>query len=176
MDDISDDDKEFLDFAAEYLARNPPSRELFMGTISPAVTEEHIRDSAAVFGEVESVQIMRHPDGSSPSCGYLTFAEQSAADECLEIWGAIYDMEYAYAGDGAEAPPKRERRKRGPTGGVAAKHGEEEQFIDEIIAERPRGRGKQYLVRFAGGAERWLPGREVANCEALDRWLERSEE
>jgi hypothetical protein len=87
-------------------------------------------------------------------------------------------MEYAYAGDGAEAPPKRERRKSGAAGGVAAKHehGEEEQCIDKIVGERPRGRGKQYLVRFTGGAEWWLPGREVAKCEALDRWLERPQE
>ncbi|KAJ7817539.1 hypothetical protein B0H14DRAFT_2842060 [Mycena olivaceomarginata] len=177
MDDISEDDKEFLDFAAKYLAPgNSPNCELFMGSISPEVTEEYIRDSAAAFGELKSVQIMRHPDGSSPSCGYLTFAEQSAADECLEIWGPILDMEYAYVADGAEAPPKRERRKRGPTGSVSAKHGEEGHFIDKIIDERPRGRGKQYLVRFTGGDEQWLPGRKIANCEALDHWPERLEE
>ncbi|KAJ7819170.1 hypothetical protein B0H14DRAFT_3473249 [Mycena olivaceomarginata] len=149
-------------FAAKYHAppsANPPSCRLFMGSISPAVTDEYIRDSAAAFGELESVQIMRHPDGSSPSWGYLTFAEQSAAAECLEIWGPILDM--AYGPDGAEAPPKHGRRKRGPTTCVSAKHGAEEQFIDKIIDERPRG------------ARQTVP---VANCEALDRWLERPEE
>jgi hypothetical protein len=43
-------------------------------------------------------------------------------------------------------------------------YSEEEHFIDKIIDERLRGRGKQYLVRFIGGDDRWLPGCEIANC------------
>jgi hypothetical protein len=58
MDDIPDDE-DFLDFAAKYDAPtgNPSSRQLFMGSISPEATEEYIRDSAADFGELESVRI-----------------------------------------------------------------------------------------------------------------------
>jgi hypothetical protein len=115
-------------------------------------------------------------DGSKHGYAELTFAEQSDADAFLAMWDLILDVDYAADGAGAEAPPERERSESGPAGSVAATHGAEERFIDKIIAERPRGRGKQYLVRFAGGDERWLPGREVANCEALDRWLERPEE
>jgi hypothetical protein len=57
---------------------------------------------------------------------------------------------------------------------ITNEYGEEEHFIDKIIDERTRGRGRQYLVRFIGGDERWLPGREVANCAALDLWLAHS--
>jgi hypothetical protein len=52
----------------------------------------------------------------------------------------------------------------------------EEWFVERIIDERTRGRGKQYLVRWRGyGPEDdcWLPGRELEDCEALDRWLDR---
>ena len=52
--------------------------------------------------------------------------------------------------------------------------GDEEYFIDKILDARRRGCGYQYLVRWEGyGAEedRWLPGSELQNCEALDAWL-----
>ncbi|KAJ7819169.1 hypothetical protein B0H14DRAFT_2600774 [Mycena olivaceomarginata] len=101
------DDEDFLDFAAKYHAPsgNPLSCRLFMGSISPEVTEEYIRDSAANFGALESVQIMCNPNGSSCGCAYLTFAEQSAADAFLGIWGPILDMDYA--AESAEAPPEQ---------------------------------------------------------------------
>lgn len=53
-------------------------------------------------------------------------------------------------------------------------NGEEEYYVDKILEERKQGRGVQYLVRWCGyGAEedRWLPGRELQDCEALDIWL-----
>ena len=52
--------------------------------------------------------------------------------------------------------------------------GIEEYHIERIIDSRRRGKGWSFLVRWAGyGAEedRWLPGSELSNCEALDRWL-----
>jgi hypothetical protein len=55
--------------------------------------------------------------------------------------------------------PDRELPRPGP---IVTEKGEEEWVIDEIIDERKRGAGRQYLVRWAGhGAEdeRWLPGR-----------------
>jgi hypothetical protein len=55
---------------------------------------------------------------------------------------------------------------------------EEEYFVDRILDERKQGRGVQYLVRWLGyGPEedRWLPGRELAECEALDIWLAKQE-
>lgn len=55
-------------------------------------------------------------------------------------------------------------------------NGEDEWLVDDIIDERKRGRGRQYLVKFTGyGPEgnRWLPGRLLADNEALDRWLSR---
>lgn len=59
-------------------------------------------------------------------------------------------------------------------GPVVTTEGMEEFHIDKIIDAKRIGRGWCYLVRWVGyGPEedRWLPGREVANCEALDVWL-----
>ena len=52
--------------------------------------------------------------------------------------------------------------------------GTEEWLIDRIIDERTHGRGKQYLIHWLGwGAkeDRWLPGCELLDTEALDNWL-----
>ena len=57
---------------------------------------------------------------------------------------------------------------------ITTDEGEEEYFIERILDARRRGRGYQYLVRWQGyGQEhdRWLPGSEVQDCEALDTWL-----
>jgi len=57
---------------------------------------------------------------------------------------------------------------------IVVPNGDEEYFIDKILDARRRGRGYQYLVRWSGyGAEHdeWLPGSELHDCEALDRWL-----
>lgn len=67
--------------------------------------------------------------------------------------------------------PGRAHAKPGP---VMTTDGLEEYFIDKIVEARRCGRGWRYLVRWVGyGLEedRWLPGRELAECEALDVWL-----
>jgi hypothetical protein len=69
--------------------------------------------------------------------------------------------------------PSRELGRPGP---VLTSEGMEEYAIEKIIDERRRRRGMQYLVCWAGyGPEddRWLPGRELNDCEVLDRWMER---
>ena len=51
--------------------------------------------------------------------------------------------------------------------------GYEEYVIDHIVDARRAGRGHRYLVRWKGyGPEddTWLPGKELRDCEALDRW------
>jgi hypothetical protein len=73
----------------------------------------------------------------------------------------------------AELFPSRELSNPGPV----MLNDNEEFFVDRIIDERKCGRGKRYLVRWLGyGPEddRWLPGRELEDCEALDIWLARS--
>jgi hypothetical protein len=72
--------------------------------------------------------------------------------------------------------PSREQERPGP---VLTEVGMEEYQIEKIIDERRRGRGYQYLVRWAGYAEcddLWLPQRELVDCEALDVWLSRKAE
>ena len=57
---------------------------------------------------------------------------------------------------------------------IITNDGDEEYYIERILDARRRGRGYQYLVRWRGyGQEhdRWLPGSELQNCEALDTWL-----
>jgi Chromo (CHRromatin Organisation MOdifier) domain len=70
--------------------------------------------------------------------------------------------------------PSREHAKPPP---ITTEHGDEEWYIRDIIDERRRGRGFQYLVRWLGyGPEfdRWLPGSELEDTEALDIWLARN--
>jgi hypothetical protein len=46
--------------------------------------------------------------------------------------------------------------------------------IEPIIDSRPRGRGMQYLVRWAGygpSNNSWLPSRKLQDCEVLDVWF-----
>ena len=66
--------------------------------------------------------------------------------------------------------PSRKLNQPGP---VLTSNGEEEWLIDCILDERPRGRGRQYLVRWVGWGpeeDRWLPGTELDDTEALDVW------
>ena len=52
-------------------------------------------------------------------------------------------------------------------------NGCEEFFIEKIVDQRHRGQGLQYQVRWQGeGLEgnKWLPARELEDCEALDKW------
>ena len=52
--------------------------------------------------------------------------------------------------------------------------GNEEFFIEKIIDERRRGRGRQFLVCWRGYSQehdRWLTGSELQGCTALDDWL-----
>lgn len=62
---------------------------------------------------------------------------------------------------------------------VVTADGLEEFHIDRIIDSRARGRGRQYLVRWAGEGpeqDRWLPRSELEDCEALDEWLKDNSE
>ncbi len=58
-------------------------------------------------------------------------------------------------------------------------NGQNEFFIDRIVDERKRGRGKQYRVRWQGEGpegDKWLPASELEDCgEALEVWLKRAD-
>ena len=67
--------------------------------------------------------------------------------------------------------PSREHARPGP---IMTPEGLEEYAIERILDERRRGRGYQYLVRWVGHGpeeDRWLPRRELEECEALDVWI-----
>jgi len=67
--------------------------------------------------------------------------------------------------------PSRELLRPAP---ILTLDGLEEFHIEEIINAHKRGRGYQYLVQWTGyGPEhdRWLAGRDLEDCEALDRWI-----
>jgi hypothetical protein len=60
------------------------------------------------------------------------------------------------------------------SGSVLTTDGLEEYFIEEIIDSRCHSRRHQYLVCWSGYSPEhnlWLPGSELKNCMALDRWL-----
>jgi hypothetical protein len=64
-------------------------------------------------------------------------------------------------------------RELSPPTAIVTPEGDTEYFIERIIDERTRGRGKQYLVRWMGyGPEHdlWLPRSELIDAEALERW------
>ncbi|KAJ3474501.1 hypothetical protein NLI96_g12422 [Meripilus lineatus] len=67
--------------------------------------------------------------------------------------------------------PGRAHPKLGP---IITENGEEEWEVEEIIDRRRRSVGYQYLVRWKGwgpDTDSWLPGREVEELAALDRFL-----
>lgn len=67
--------------------------------------------------------------------------------------------------------PGRAHSKPGP---IMTVDGLEEYFIDKIVEACRCGRGWRYLVRWVGyrtEEDCWLPGKELADCEALDVWL-----
>ncbi|TFY52450.1 hypothetical protein EVJ58_g10012 [Rhodofomes roseus] len=77
----------------------------------------------------------------------------------------------AHNANDAQLFPGREFEQPGP---VLTIDGQEEYYVDHILDERPRGRGRQYLVRWKGwGPEHdsWLPGRELQDNAALDKWV-----
>ena len=79
-----------------------------------------------------------------------------------------------YHANDADLFPGREHPKPGP---VMTDDGLMEHEIDRIIDSQPWGHGYRYLVRWVGyGPEddEWLPGHMLEDCEALDKWIERS--
>ncbi|EIW74683.1 hypothetical protein CONPUDRAFT_30657, partial [Coniophora puteana RWD-64-598 SS2] len=67
--------------------------------------------------------------------------------------------------------PGRSRAEPEP---IITESGSQEWFIDKILDRRKCGRGWQYKVRWKdedARADRWLPGSEVEDCEALDHFL-----
>jgi Chromo (CHRromatin Organisation MOdifier) domain len=81
-----------------------------------------------------------------------------------------------YIENDAELFPARELARPGP---IVTEADTTEYFIEYILDERPRGRGKQYLVRWVGygpDADLWIPCSELLETEALDKWIARRDE
>lgn len=54
--------------------------------------------------------------------------------------------------------------------------GQQEFFIDKIVDERVRRKKTLYRVQWQGEGpkgDKWLPAKELADCEALDVWIAR---
>jgi hypothetical protein len=67
--------------------------------------------------------------------------------------------------------PSQQLTQPGP---IVMPDGKEEWLIDRILDERVQGKGHQYLVCWCGWGpeeDRWLPGQDLADTEALDIWL-----
>jgi cold-inducible RNA-binding protein len=59
--------------------------KLFVGGLAWATTDDSLRDAFAQFGEVtESKVIMDFQTGRSRGFGFVTFADEAAADQAIE--------------------------------------------------------------------------------------------
>lgn len=75
----------------------------------------------------------------------------------------------AYRENDAELFPGRQLERPGPI----IVDGQDEWPVERILDARKRGRGMRYLVRWQGWGpegDSWVPGSELQDCEALDRW------
>lgn len=58
-------------------------RKLFVGGLSENTTEDSGRAYFSQFGEVENINILRYDDGKSRKFGFVTYASDDAAKNCL---------------------------------------------------------------------------------------------
>jgi len=58
-------------------------RKLFVGGLSEHTTEESSKDYFSQYGEVENINILRYDDGKSRKFGFVTYANNDAAKNCL---------------------------------------------------------------------------------------------
>lgn len=71
--------------------------------------------------------------------------------------------------------PGRKMERPGP---IVTEEGTTEYFVEKILDERPRGRGKQYLVCWKGygpEADLWQPRSEMLDTEVLVKWEGRAQ-
>ena len=57
---------------------------------------------------------------------------------------------------------------------ITTEEGNKEYFIERILDAHRHGHGYQYLVHWRGYGhehDKWLPGLELQDCEALNTWL-----
>ena len=67
--------------------------------------------------------------------------------------------------------PERAHPRPGP---IVTEDGQEEHFVERILDHRRVGRGHQFLIRWRGfgpSDDEWLPGRDVRDLAALDKYL-----
>ena len=77
-----------------------------------------------------------------------------------------------YLGNDTQLFLNHELPKPGP---VLTPDGMQEHGIEQILDEKPQGRGYQYLVQWVGYSpedDKWLPGRMLEDCKALNWWVE----
>ncbi|KAL5266674.1 hypothetical protein ACHWQZ_G003897 [Mnemiopsis leidyi] len=58
-------------------------RKLFVGGLSEHTTEESSKNYFSQYGEVENINILRYDDGKSRKFGFVTYANNDAAKNCL---------------------------------------------------------------------------------------------
>ena len=57
--------------------------KIFVGMLNPQVSEQQVEAAFKQFGTIEKVIILRHPDGMSKKCGFVTFKDKFAADSAV---------------------------------------------------------------------------------------------
>ncbi|KAI3436074.1 hypothetical protein D9Q98_002132 [Chlorella vulgaris] len=70
----------------------PKARKVFVGGLSPDTTEDQFREYFSQFGDVMEAQIMQdHMSGRSRGFGFVTFAEDSSAENVFAA-GTMHDL------------------------------------------------------------------------------------
>lgn len=54
--------------------------------------EEEVRDLFSRFGPVETVKILRQPDGTSRGCGFVKMGTRQASEDAIKTLHGIYQM------------------------------------------------------------------------------------
>ena len=66
---------------------NRTERKLFVGMLNKKLNEEEVRKLFAVYGSIEECSVLRHPNGQSKGCAYVTFATNHAAILAMTLDG-----------------------------------------------------------------------------------------
>lgn len=105
------------------MVKGPKTKKIFVGGISPSITEEEFKNYFAQFGKIVEHQIMQdHGTGRSRGFGFVTFDSEQVVDELLskgtmiELGGKQVEIK--------KAEPKKATVESGPPPGKGGNAGE----------------------------------------------------
>eukprot|EP01112_Ceratiomyxa_fruticulosa_P016032 TRINITY_DN480_c0_g2_i7.p1 TRINITY_DN480_c0_g2~~TRINITY_DN480_c0_g2_i7.p1 ORF type:complete len:305 (-),score=58.04 TRINITY_DN480_c0_g2_i7:596-1510(-) len=85
--------------------------QVYVGKISLTATEDELRELFAPWGTVESVKILRNPDGSSRGCGFVKYYSREEASQAIANMSGKTTMPGASGPLIVNFPDKKEKNK-----------------------------------------------------------------